>query len=75
MEPELTVEEAAALLGLSVAGVRRRIQRGDLKARRVGARLWLIPREEVERAQSAGKLKPGPKPRQAPAGEHEEGES
>ncbi len=59
---EVTVREAAALLGLDVSQVRRRIQAGQLPARRVGMRLWLIPRAEVEAAAKIGRLPPGPKP-------------
>ena len=69
----MTVDEVATALSLSVAGVRRRIQRGDMRARRAGARLWLIPRSEVERWQVIGRLKPGPKPRQQAEGTGMEG--
>ena len=60
MNEELTVEEAAVELGMSVAGVRRRIQHGQMPARRIGARVLLIPREAVERARVEGKFRPGP---------------
>jgi len=58
---EMTVQEAAASLGVSVPGIQRRIQRGDMKARRVGARVYVIPRAEVERWRQLGKRRPGPK--------------
>ena len=58
---EITVREAAALLGLDVSQVRRRIQAGHLPARRVGMRLWLIPRTSVEAAAKIGRIPPGPK--------------
>jgi excisionase family DNA binding protein len=58
-----TVQEAAEALGLSIRGVRERIERGEMQAQRMGARLWVIPRDEVERWRGRGKLKPGPKPR------------
>ena len=59
----LTVVEAAHELGLTVRGVQERVRRGLLRGERVSPRLWLIPREEVERAKAQGRLKPGPKPR------------
>ena len=59
----LTVAEAARELGLTARAVLNRIERGELKAERVHARLWLIPRSEVERLRGTGKFKPGPKPR------------
>jgi excisionase family DNA binding protein len=58
----MTVQEAAEALGLSIRGVRERIERGEMQAQRMGARLWVIPRGEVERWRGRGKLKPGPKP-------------
>lgn len=60
MDDYMTVTEAAGVLGLSVHGVRSRIERGELKAERVNPRLWLIPRAEVERHQQIGRMKPGP---------------
>jgi excisionase family DNA binding protein len=57
----MTVTEAAAALGITEQSVRHRIRAGHLRGRRVGARLWLIPRAEVERAKAAGRLRPGPK--------------
>ncbi len=58
----LTVRQAAAAIGLSRRGLLERIERGAIRAERVSARLWLIPRAEVERAKEQGRLKPGPKP-------------
>ncbi len=63
----ITISEAAALLCISEQSVRQRIRRDHLAARRVGARLWLIPRAEVERASRAGRLKPGPKAKRGEA--------
>ena len=57
----MTVAEAASELGLDESVVRRRIRLGQMQARRVGARLLLIPREEVQRHKAMGRLKPGPK--------------
>ena len=61
--PMLTVAEAAAELGLTVAGIARRLQRGDMRGVKVNPRLWLIPREEMGRWRGKGKLRPGPKRR------------
>ena len=57
---ELTIGEAAARLHVDESSVRKRIRSGQMQARRAGARFWLIPRDEVERWQSLGKLRPGP---------------
>ena len=59
----VTVSEAAAELGLTVHAVAKRLRQGTMHGEQVHPRLWLIPREEVERAKAMGKLKPGPKPR------------
>lgn len=59
----MTVEQTAAALGLSVRAIRERIRRGDMRAERLGVRVWAVPRDEVERWQTIGRLKPGPKPR------------
>jgi excisionase family DNA binding protein len=58
----MTIADAAAALGLSTAGVRRRIERGEMQATLISPRLYLISAEEVERWRAMGKLKPGPKP-------------
>ncbi len=59
----LTVSEAATELGLTPVGVARRLQRGYMRGIKVNPRLWLVEREEVERAKAMGKIKPGPKPK------------
>ena len=59
----LTVREAAVALGLSVLTVNARIERGEMKAERLGARIWAIPRTEVDRWKTIGRQKPGRKPR------------
>lgn len=59
----MTVAQAAQALGLSVAMVRRYVQTGRMKGERIGARVWLIPKEEVGRWKGgAERLKPGRKP-------------
>lgn len=65
MDEYLTVQQAATELGLSRRGVQERIERGELRAERAGARLWLIPRVEIDRHRALGRLKSGPKPGRA----------
>ena len=60
----VTVGEAATVLGVDGATIRRRLARGVMQGERVGPRLWLIPKEEIERWRSRGKLRPGRKPRE-----------
>lgn len=59
----LTVTDAAREMGISVRALHNRIKAGSVAAERFGARVWMIPRSEVERYRAAGRLKPGPKPR------------
>jgi excisionase family DNA binding protein len=62
----LTVDEAAAALGVSAHAIRKRLLRGLMRGESIGSgrrRLWLIPRAEVERWRGVGQLKRGPKPR------------
>ena len=58
-----TVSEAAEMLGLSVRGLAHRLERGLMRGHKVNPRLWLIPREEVERWKALGRQQPGRKPR------------
>ena len=67
----VTVPEAAAELGLTVWGVRRRIERGDMRAERLGAKVWAIPRQEVERWKARGRQRSGRKPKRQSAGSEE----
>ena len=60
-QPEMTVQEAADALGISVRGVQYRLKRGLLPGRSVAGRVWFIPREAVEQAKAAGRIPPGPK--------------
>jgi excisionase family DNA binding protein len=62
--PLLTVQEAATELGITVRGIQERLKRGAMRGERVTPRLWLIPREEVERWKELGRQRPGRKPRQ-----------
>jgi excisionase family DNA binding protein len=59
----VTVQQAADELGLSVWGIRDRIQRGDMRAERLGQRMWVIPVEEVARWKELGRQRAGRKPR------------
>jgi excisionase family DNA binding protein len=62
--PLLTVQEAATELGITVRGVQERLKRGAMQGERVTPRLWLIPRDEVERWKVLGRQQPGRKPGQ-----------
>lgn len=44
----VSLDDAAAYLGVSVATVRRRIMRGDLKARRLGRQIIRVDLGDVE---------------------------
>ena len=60
----VTATEAADELGISRYAVLKRIASGHFPgAVRATRRLWLIPREDVERAKARGRLRPGRKPR------------
>ena len=54
----MTTKEAAALLGLSPATVRRQVENGAITARKVG-RDWTITPREVERYRAESLGKPG----------------
>ena len=55
----LTIAEAARELGLAERTVVDRIHRGAMRGIRVGQRVWVVPRDEVEQWRSRGKLKAG----------------
>jgi excisionase family DNA binding protein len=63
MQEYMTVTAAATELGLTPDAVRRRLERGIMTGIRVHARLWVIPRAEVDRWRPQGRLRPGPKPK------------
>ena len=46
-DEELTMIDAAALIGVTDSALRRAIQRGRLAARRIGARVLVVRREDV----------------------------
>jgi excisionase family DNA binding protein len=48
IKPTLTVQEAAAALGVDQSTVIRRLQRGDLRGKKVG-KSWKIPADQVDR--------------------------
>jgi len=58
----MTVPQAAKVLGLTERGILARIARGDMRAERLGGKVWVIAREEVERWQALGRQRPGRKP-------------
>jgi len=55
----MTLNEAAAELGLETSTLRRQIGRGSLRARKVGP-VWTVTRRELERyrAEHLGKRRP-----------------
>ena len=59
-----TVPQAAAVLGITERGILKRIERGDMKAERLGGKVWVIPREEVARWRQLGRQRPGRKPKE-----------
>ena len=61
-DDRMTVPEVARELGISPSTVLYRLKAGLLSGENYGGRVWLIPREEVERAKMAGPVKRGPKP-------------
>ena len=62
----MTVTEAARVLGLHPTTLQRRLESGVMHGERVHTRLWLIPRDEVERWRDKGRLPAGrPRTRRA----------
>ncbi len=62
----MTPAEAAQELGITVRAVQHRLKTKLMHGENYGGRLWLVPREEVERAKTAGRMKPGPRSRKQP---------
>lgn len=58
----MSVQEAARVLGVHENTIRYRLERGLMRGDRVLGRVWLIPRDEVERWKGKGKQRPGRKP-------------
>lgn len=56
-----TVDEAASELGVSASVIRKRLQRGQMQAQRMGVRMWAIPQSEIERWRGQGLLRRGRK--------------
>lgn len=50
ISPVVTPEEFVALTGLSLSTVYRWIKKGELKATKLGPKLWRIPKSELLRA-------------------------
>lgn len=65
MQDMLTVKQAASELGMQEASVRKAILAGRLVAQRVGERLLVIHRQDVERYKSEYPRTPG-RPRKTP---------
>ncbi len=63
----MTVNEAAARLGLSPATLRRQIANGRIAARKVG-RDWDIQEEEVRRYAVLSRGRPGRRPKEPTLG-------
>ena len=59
----VTTVEAARILGISHRTVLDRLKRGLMRGEQVSPKLWLVPRQELERV-GAGRLKTGPKPKE-----------
>ena len=55
----MTVAEAAKELGLSERAVQDRLQRGVMRGRRIGERVWVVSRAEVDKWKGRGKIRPG----------------
>lgn len=58
-DDEITAPEAARLLRLDRSSVYRLIQRGDVSARRIGPRAYLLSRKQVADLAALGERKPG----------------
>ena len=67
-DDRLTVDQAAAELGIAPATVRKRLQLGVMQGENVGGRLWFIPRAEVDRWRGRGLLPRGRKSGRGEAG-------
>ena len=66
----ITVTEAAKELGVAGRTVLNRIESGQMRAQRITSRLYLIPRDEVERWKPIGKRKGGRPRKQRPIEGH-----
>jgi excisionase family DNA binding protein len=65
MEDMVTVEQAAAIIGLTEGRIRQLIRADELPAVRVGKRTYLINRADLEKIKERPKR--GPKPRKGGA--------
>lgn len=63
----LTLNDAAAELGLNAATLRQSIARGAMTAEKIGPRLWVVSRREVERYRAESLGRRGPRPAAKPA--------
>jgi excisionase family DNA binding protein len=60
---DVTLLEAAEVLGLAPATLRHQIRNGRLRAAKVG-RDWVVSEEELKRYQALSRGRPGRRPRQ-----------
>ena len=66
VKDHMTVTEAARELGIHPTTLQRRLDSGVMRGERVHPRLWLIPRDEVDRWRDKGRL-PAGRPRKQKA--------
>lgn len=61
----MTITEAAKVLGLSPATLRKQIERGSFRASKLGPKLWVTTEEDVEayRRDHLGQRRGGPRPK------------
>ncbi len=50
---DMSVTEAAKVLGVSTRAVRGLLERGTLKGRKLGAHMWAVSRKAVEQRKAA----------------------
>ena len=58
----MTVEAAAAFIGVTTGRVRQLLRSGDLLGEKIGARLWLVDQDSAKEYRDTQR-KPGPKSR------------
>ena len=60
-EGMMTLTDAAAATGIKADTLKKRLAAGLMRGQSLGGRVWLVPREEVERVRAEGLLKRGRK--------------
>lgn len=61
MDDDMTIAEAARIIGLSISQTRALAKSGELHARKIG-RDWVVRQQDAERVASRPRPKRGPKP-------------